>query len=911
MDEAVGRFGGAPTEVLDRGSRVASMKDAGAKRGRLKIFFGYAAGVGKTYAMLDAARLAAANGRDVLIGCVDSHGHPETEALLRGQSLLALKKTDYHGAQLFEFDLNSALERKPGLVVVDRLAHTNAAGCRHRKRWQDVAELLQSGSDVWTTLNVQEIESLRDVVAQLAGVVVRETVPDNMFDEATEVELVDLTPDDLLRRLRGEGVLAAVSHEQSGPQVLPRGSLVVLREMAMRRVADRVGREVQAVRLSDARTTSRPTVERLLVCVDAGLTSAEVIRTGARIASALHGEWLAIHVEKPAPGRLDNRQQRELAGNLKLAGQLGAEAVILAGRDVAAEIVRYAHSHAITKIVIGKSHRTSRYRFRHRSVADRVIGMSGNIDVHVVYGAEASPSSSFPAGAARRNGRDYLLTACSLVVATLVAVAFDSLGLIDANIIMTYLLGIVLVATWWGRGPAIAASIVSVLLYNFLFTTPYYTLVVDDPQYIFTLAVMLSIALIVSTLTSRVREQARLAVERELRTESLYRVSHALASTSGRLPLVGVAQEQLGKMFGGQVAVFVPEGDTLRPVLRRGHSLAETPEEMDAALWAFRHRQVAGRGTDILPASQALYLPLNGLESTVGVLAWQPEGDEHLVYPTQRQLLDAVSTQIALALERDWLAQETQRVLSEADVERSRSALLSVVSHDLRTPLAAIAGSASSLAEDTLDAETRRELATTIYEESDRLSRLVENLLQLTRIESGAMKVEKQWQPLEEVIGSALRRVETALGTHEVRLDLPAGLPLVPMDGLLVEQLLVNLLDNAAKYSPDGSAIDLFARLTPEGVETTVADCGPGLPEAERERVFEKFYRSSAVRSHRGRGAGMGLAICRAIASAHGGRIWAEAGDNGGTCFRFVLPVEGTPPLVDQWTEAQQVNGDA
>jgi len=526
--------------------------------------------------------------------------------------------------------------------------------------------------------------------------------------------------------------------------------------------------------------------------------------------------------------------------------------------------------------------------------------MSGDIDVHIVHEVEEKTSFSSLIPGASRGIRGYLLAAVLLALATAVASVFDALGLIDANLVMTYLLAIVLVATWWGRGPAVAVSVASVLLYNFLFTSPYYTLVVDDPQYVYTLAVMLSIALIVSALTSRVREQADLAFERERRTEALYRVSHALASTSGRLQLVAVAQEQLAAIFGGQVAVFVLEGDSLRPVLRSGHTLAETPEEADAAQWAFEHRRMAGRGTDTLPAAQALYLPLNGSESTVGVLAWQPENEAYLVNPAQRQLLDAVSTQVALALERDWLAQETQRVLTEADAERSRSALLSVVSHDLRTPLAAIAGSASSLVEDRLDSETRKDLAKTIYEEADRLTRLVENLLHLTRIESGAMKVEKQWQPLEEVVGSALRRVETALGSHEVHLDLPPDLPLVPMDGLLVEQVLVNLLDNAAKYSCEGSPIDLVARLTSAGVEVTVADRGPGLAEAERERVFERFYRGTAVRGDRGRGAGMGLAICRAVVAAHGGRIWAESRDGGGTCFRFLVPVEGVPPAVDQ-----------
>jgi two-component system sensor histidine kinase KdpD len=867
------------------------------KRGCLKVFFGYAPGLGKTYAMLEAARVAVAGGRSVLVGYANTHGRPEVEALLVGLTVLPLKEIDYRGARLAEFDLEAALNFKADLVVVDELAHTNAAGCRNRKRWQDVQELLEAGSDVWTTLNLQHIESVRDVVTQITGVVVRDSLPDHVFDEAAEVELVDLPPDELLERSREGKAHLAERVSRSVVRPLRKGSLVALREMAMRRVADRVGRDVQAVRLGDAHTHGPATAERLLVCVDASPGSARLIRAARRMASATHAPWTAIHVQTPAENRLDERGRRMLAQNMRLADHLGGETVTVSGADVAREVVRYARAHNVTKTVIGTGGAVPLYCFWRRPVADRVIGLAGDMDVHVIHAVDEQPPSLRTGSGIRHDVRDYLLALAMLLLATAVAAGFDRLGLTDANLVTTYLLAIALVAMWWGRGPAVVSSLASVLLYNFLFTTPYFTLVVDDPQNIYTFAVMLSIALIVSELTSRVREQANLAVEREHRAEALYRVSHALANTSGRLQLVAVAQEELTTIFGGQVAVFVPERDSLRPVLRRGNTLAETPDEADAALWAFEHRRTAGRGTDVLPGAQALYLPLNGSESTVGVLAWQPEDESCLVNPAQRQLLDAVSTQIAMALERDWLAQETQRVLTEADAERSRSSLLSVVSHDLRTPLAAIAGSASSLVVDKLDAETREDLARTIYEEADRLTRLVENLLHLTRIESGAMKVEKQWQPLEEVVGSALRRVETALGSHEVQLDLPFDLPLVPMDGLLVEQVLVNLLDNAAKYSGEGSPIDLVARLASAGVEVTVADRGPGLAEAEQERVFERFYRGTAVRSDRGRGAGMGLAICRAVVTAHGGRIWVEPRVGGGSCFKFVLPVEGTPPV--------------
>jgi two-component system sensor histidine kinase KdpD len=875
-------------------------KNGGVKRGQLKIFLGYATGASKTRAMLYAARVAVANGRDVLVGCVDSGGRPEIEGLLAGFKVLPLKKFEYRGVEMPGFDLDAALERKAELVLVGGLAHTNAAGCRNHKRWQDVEELLARGSDVWTTLDVQHIESLRDVVVQITGAVVRDTVPDRVFDEATEVELVDLPSDELRDASRDGNVQASGQCERGAGGLLSEGSLLTLREIATRRVAGRVGRGVQEVGPGRTRAHAWPAVERLMVCVDSSLAAAKLVRTCDEMAAAAHSPWVAVHVENASQSRLDERRRNRLVDNMTLAGQLGAEVVTLTGRRIADEIVRYAQAHNVTKIVIGRGDGAWWHRLRRRSVAERVIRMSGGIDVHVVPGVDLEDGFAAPAAGIRRGARDYVMAAGLLVLASGVAAVFDALGLTDANLVMTYLLAIVLVATWWGRGPAIASSVASVLLYNFLFTTPYYTLVVDDPQYVYTFAVMLTIALIVSALTSRAREQAKLASDRERRTEALYRVSHALASTSGRLHLVAVAQKELEAIFGGKVVVFALEGDTLQPLLGRGHGLDQAPVEHEAAQSAFATRRMAGRGTDTAPAAQAIYLPLNGLSSTFGVLGWQPEDDMYLVDIAQRQLLDAVSTQIALALERDWLAQETQRVLTEADAERTRSSLLSVVSHDLRTPLAAIAGSASSLVVDKLDAETRNELARTIYEEADRLSRLVDNLLHFTRIESGAVKVEKQWQPLEEAIGSALRRVEPALKGHDVRLDLPSDLPLVPMDGLLVEQVLVNLLDNAAKYSADGLPIDLSARLVPAGVEATVGDRGPGIEKAERERVFEKFYRSPAVRSDRGRGAGMGLAICRAIVTAHGGRIWVEPRDGGGACFKFVLPVEGVPPEVRQ-----------
>lgn len=880
-------------------------------RGRLKIYFGYAAGVGKTYTMLEAARGAVTGSRTILLGYIEPHGRPETEALVVGHEALPAREIEYRGVKLREFDVDAALELKPDLILVDELAHTNAAGCRHHKRWQDVQELLRAGIDVWTTLNVQHIETLNDIVAQITGIVVRETIPDRVFDEADEVELVDLPPDDLLERLHAGKVYVPGQAERAAERFFRKANLVALRELAMRRVADRVGHEVQTARLGQARTQIWPTTERLLVCVGPSPTSAKVIRTAKRMAAAMHAQWIAVHTETARSRDFDDASLQHLGQHLKLAEQLGAETVSITGENVADEIVRYAQARNVTKIVIGKTGQTPWYRVWRRSVVDRLIAKSGEIDVYVIRGKEGK-SAAMPAGAQKRwPWRNHLAAMGILAGATLLAHAFHALGLTDPNMVMTYLLGVVLVAVWLGRGPAIAASILAVLLFNFFFTTPYYTFVVDDPEYIYTFLVMLTVALIVSALTVRIRSQVKLARERERRTEVQYRVSQALASTAGHLQIAIAAEEQLRTIFGGEIALFAVQDGVLGPLVRRGQGFTESIAELEAARWVFEHGQIAGRGTDTLPSTQAMYLPLVGADVTVGVIGWRPLNEGDLLTIERRQLLETFATQIALAFERDRLAQDAQRILAEADAERLRSSLLSAVSHDLRTPLAAIAGSASAMLENRLDETTQRELLRTVYDESDRLSRLVENLLHLTRIESGSMKVVKQWQPLDEVIGSALRRMASGMQPRKVETNIPTNLGLVPIDGLLIEQVLVNLLDNAAKYTPEHTAITVAAERTPLGVELSVADRGAGIADEEHEFVFDKFYRSSHVASDRGRGAGLGLAICRAIVQAHGGRIWVENCEGGGTRFVIAVPVDTQPPKINdvESTSCESRNG--
>jgi two-component system, OmpR family, sensor histidine kinase KdpD len=875
-------------------------EETGSQRGRLKIYFGFAAGVGKTYAMLEAARAAALAGTDVVFGYIEPHGRPETAALLQGQKSLPRRTILYRDITLHEFDLDAALKRQPELLLVDELAHTNASGGRYAKRWQDVEELLEAGINVWTTLNVQHLESLNDVVAQITGVVVRETLPDQVFDQADEIELVDLPPDDLLERLRYGKVYIPAQVERALQQFFRKANLIALREIAMRRAADHISSQVQTARLGETRTQTWPTNERLLVCVGASPTSAKVIRTAKRMAAAMHAQWIAVHVETPAPQGLNEQARHRLALHMRLAEQLGAETVTLTGPEVVGEVVAYAQSRNVTKIVIGKTGTPTWWRFWRRSIVNRLVQRSGDIDVYVIQGvAEQLPQATLPAERTI-DYRSYVMAAVVMAVTTGIAWTFRALGLTDADLVMPFLLGVVFVAARLGRGPAIFASIATVLLFNFFFTPPFHTLAVNDTKYLFTFVVMLVIAVIISTLTSRIRDQVGLSRQRERRTEALYRLSRRLASTSGSHQLVAAAEAQLSEIFGGDVVIFLPDSQkTLRPVLRHGRGFTESPTEVTSALWVYERGQLAGAGTDTLPNAQALYLPLVSPEGTVGVLAIRPTDVQHLLTTDQRQFLETFASQIAIALARDRLAEEAQRALAQIEAEKLRSSLLSSVSHDLRTPLATIAGASSSLlTAKGLEAETCRELLQTIYEEAERLSRLVDNLLSMTRIESGSVKVNKQWQHIEEVIGTALSRLSRQLTAHPVKTSIAADMSLVPFDGILLEQVLMNLFDNAAKYSPPGSAIEVRAWIEPGKAIVQVADRGPGLAADEVEDIFGKFYRGRQATVTASRGAGLGLAICQAIIQAHGGRIWAENRDAGGACFSFSLPLAGTPPAV-------------
>ena len=880
-------------------------------QGRLKIFFGAAPGVGKTYAMLSEAREKRAAGVDVVVGIVESHGRAETEALLEGFEVLPGRALDYHGVTLREFDLDAALQRHPALLLVDELAHTNAPESRHTRRWQDVEELLDAGIDVYTTVNVQHVESLNDVVAQITGVVVRETVPDSVLERADEIELVDLAPEELLQRLREGKVYMPTQAARAVENFFRKGNLIALRELALRRTADRVDEQMRRYRHDRAIAAVWPTHERVLVCIHASPLAARLVRTGRRLATQLRVPWYVAYVETAAELRRPAPERDSAVQALRLAEQLGAEVITLSGGNVVEEILAFARSRNVSKIIVGKSTRSRWREIMFGSKVDALVRASGEIDVYVISGkAEPQPSSPISMPEPEGNWDGYAVSFGVVALLTALGVLARNLypSFAEANIIMAYLMAVIGLALRYGRGPSILASFLGVVAFDFFFVPPYLTLAVANTQYVLTFAALLVVALVVSTLTVRLRQQAESARQRERRTSALYALSRDLANATDYPHLLRASIRRVSETFDSKVMVLLPYGDRNRLQPWGNVSgwwsdeldsrLVFVPEQRDegVAQWVYAHNQLAGMGTNTLPGAQALYLPLVGAQGVVGVLGVKPSQPRRFVAPDQLHLLETFANQLALALERTRLAGEAEQSRIQVEAERLRNSLLSTVSHDLRTPLAGITGAASTLmdGENMLPATTRSELIQSIYDEADRLNRLVTNLLDMTRIESGAVQVTKEWQPLEEVIGTALSRLEGQLRQHAVDVQLPPGLTLAPLDGVLIGQVLVNLIENAAKYSPPGSPITISAQQHDHEVMVAVADRGKGIAAGDEQRIFDKFYRS--VVANGTTGAGLGLTISKGIIATHGGRIWAEHRPGGGTRVQFTLPIEGTPP---------------
>jgi two-component system sensor histidine kinase KdpD len=867
------------------------------RQGKLKIFFGAAPGVGKTYAMLEAARQKQAEGIDVIVGFAETHGRPETEALLEGLEVLPRISIEYRGATLSEFDLDGALLRKPIIILVDELAHTNAPGLRHKKRWKDIFELLDEGINVYTTLNVQHLESLNDVIAQITGIIVRETLPDSVLDRADEIELIDLPPEELLQRLREGKVYVAELAERARENFFRKGNLLALRELALRRTAERVDAQMQDYRRIKGVKEVWPAAERIMVCIGANPRSIRLIRAGKRMAAGLRADWLTVFVEAPTAVKPSEGDLRQLAEHMSLAESLGAETVTLSGHKASEEILSYARTRNVTKIIIGKP---THPRWKDKifgSLLDEVVRGSGDIDVYVISGEVGEPGPRLVAKPTKpgANIREWLLSIGTISVCTgIAAIMRPYATVVDAA--MVYLLGIILVASRTGKGPSLLATFLSVAAYDFFFVTPFYTFSVHNVRYFLTFIVMLVVALVISSLTLRIREQANAARQRERRTAALYNLSRELVHERGISQLSAVTTRHINELFSSKVVVLVPdEKGSLAVTVTGSETFALDQNELSVAHWCFNHRQRAGLGTDTLPGASALYLPLFTALRTVGVLGIMPCPPLTMFDQEQIHILESFANQIAMAIERALLAEEAQQALLKAETEALRSTLLSSVSHDLRTPLAAITGSATALLQKdiTLDKQSRQDLVQTIFEEAEHLNQIIRNVLDMTRLEAKAISIQKEWQSPEEIIGVVLNRLADKLNGRQVTTRIPTDLPLVPFDPLLIEQVLMNLLDNAIKYTPAGTPLEISAEVKGKDVVIELADRGPGIPPEDEERIFEKFVRGAAV----GGGIGLGLTICRAILNAHGGRIWAENRPGGGAVFRFTLPRGGNPPL--------------
>ena len=902
-----------PDQRIDPDELLARMRreEARARRGLLKIFFGAAPGVGKSYAMLEAARKLASAGIDVVVGYVELHGREETEALLAGLEVLQPQRFEHRGIVLTEFDVDAALLRHPRVICVDELAHSNHPGARHPKRWMDIEELLGAGIDVYTTVNVQHIESLNDVVAQITGVQVRETVPDRVFDAADEVELVDLPPEDLLQRLREGKVYSTEKTGQALTSFFRKGNLIALRQLALRATADRVDAALREYRDGHAIKETWAAGERVLVCVGPDPLSERLVRAARRLATALHAGWIAVYVETPGLARLPRDARDRVLATLKLAETLGAETANLSGESVASELLAFARRRNVSKIIVGKPNR-SRWRDRLKpSLVDEVVRGSGTMDVYVITGeagAEAPQTRRLPR---RTSSWSAYAKSAAVVVAITILCTLLFRHIERTNLVMLYLLGTVLVAARVGRGPSVLAAILSVGLFDFLFVPPIFSFAVSDAQYLITFAVMLATGLIISQLAARGKRQAAVARARERRTAELYALSRELAQRRDVGALGAILCRHVVAGIDGEAAVLLPDaqGHVQDPThfCTRGSVSANEARypvpgnDLGIAQWAYDHRQTAGRNTDTLASADAIYLPLNALKRCIGVLALRPRDPGQLEIPEQMQLLESFVSQAAVAMERVQLADTAQAADVEIESEKMRNALLSSISHDFRTPLASIIGAASTLLDDsaqTIDPGRRSVLLHTLLDEAQRLHRLVDNLLDLTRLTAGTIALKRQWVALEEIVGAVLRRLHDALAGRTIDVDLPADLPLLHVDEVMIEQLLFNLVDNAQKYTPQGSTIRVAAVSQRGEVAVSVRDHGPGLPPGEETRVFEKFHRghNEAAAS----GFGLGLTICKAIIEAHGGQISARnipgnGGANDGAEFRFTLPIVAEP----------------
>ncbi|MEO5337296.1 MAG: sensor histidine kinase KdpD [Magnetospirillum sp. WYHS-4] len=867
-------------------------------RGHLKIFLGAAPGVGKTFAMLETAHERRREGGDVVAGVIETHGRRETEALLEGLELLPPRVVDYRGRTFREMDLDALLTRRPTIALVDELAHTNVPGSRHVKRWQDVEELLAAGIDVYTTLNIQHLESLNDVVEQISGVKVRETLPDGVLTVADEIELIDLPPEDLIKRLHEGKVYVPEQARRAVHHFFSPGNLTALREMALRHAAERVDKQMVDYMRAHAIAGPWPARERILVCIDERVEATRLVRVAKRSAERRSAAWVAVTVETSRDHSLNDEDKDRVAEAMRLTSQLGGETAVLQGDDVPAAILDYARERNATQIVVG---RTKKRRWRlGKSVTDRLIERAGEFNVLVVGGEEESRPRSAPVRPrvkpSIREGLGYLVALAGTVAATGAGFLID-LWLPVANISVAYLMAVLVVAMTVGLRPAVLVSVASFLAFNFFFTEPRYSFAITDTQNILTVVFFLIAAVAVSNMASRLRAQMEAARENAKRTTNLYDFGRRIGAAATLDDVLWAVVHHVASTLRGRSLVLLPGAHGL--AIAAGYPPEDQIDEksVGAAGWAWTHGQPAGRGSATLPTAEWLFLPMKSVSGPVGVLGVRmPEGAETPT-PEQTRLLETLADQAAMAIERTNLVADVEAARVATERERLRSALLSSLSHDLRTPLVSIKGAASTLISygEQLSPDARHDLAQSIEDEAERLNRFVQNLLDMTRLEAGALKPRADWADLRDIVAAAVRRAKRVARSHELRIDIAPDMPLLSLDAVLMEQAFFNLLDNACKYAPAGTLVKVWARRTAAHVAVEICDEGPGIAPEDREKVFDMFYR--VAQSDSQAGTGLGLAICRGIVEAHGGTIHVESGLHGsGTCIVVHLPL---PPELD------------
>jgi two-component system sensor histidine kinase KdpD len=885
---------------------AARREESGA--GRLKIFVGAAPGVGKTYEMLQNAHAKRKAGADVVVGIVETHGRAETEALLQGLEVLPRKRIAYKDQTIEELDLDALIARRPKIALVDELAHTNAPGSRHPKRYLDVEELLSHGIDVYSAVNIQHIESLNDVVAQITHVRVRETVPDSVFDRADAIELIDLTPDDLIQRLKEGKVYVPKQAERALQHYFSPGNLTALRELALRRTAERVDEQLLTHMQANAIDGPWAAGERVLVCLSEDPRAASLVRYTKRLSDRLHAPWTAVSIETRRSLQLTEAQRDRLADTLRLAESLGGEALTIpgVGRHIADDLINFAHANNVTQIIIGKSTRSRWFEIVRGSVVHDLVRRAGNITVHVIAGEEppaatgGKPVVQTEARAEPFNPRPYamslLITAIGLGAAKLIQPWFGI-----ENVDLVFLTAVVVVAARFGLLPSLFASVIASLCYNFFFLPPVYAFTITDPTNVAAFFFFMLIALLVSNVAARVRIQADAAIGRVRTTESLYAFSRKLAGTATLDDVLWATAYQIALMLKVRVVLLMPEDGVL--TVKAGYPPEDQLDKADlaAANWAWANDRPAGRGSDTLPGAKRLFLPMRTGRGLIGAIGIDNDKTGPLLTPDQRRLLDALVDQGALAIERVLLVEDMDSVKRTVESERLRSALLTSISHDLKTPLASVLGAASTMRDlaGNLTEAQKNDLLGTVIDESERLNRFIANLLDMTKLESGAIVPNAAPHDVSEIVGSALRRAGKILLGHKISLELAPDLPMLQLDAVLFEQVLFNLLDNAAKYAPSGTTISIRGLRDRDSISLQVIDEGNGIPPAELESVFDKFYRVHKG-DHVRPGTGLGLAISRGFVEAMHGTISASnRADRSGAVLTIRLPIPAAADKLD------------